>query len=102
MIDEGGIIVGVIMSRVRKQGQQLDNAHQRVPLSKGRLEGYVVECPLHFARFDVRTGELLSGPAAADVPSHEVHVEGDTVYVKRVESARYDDAQCGPGLPGMG
>ena len=62
--------------------------HQRVPLSKGKLEGYVVECPLHFARFDVRTGELLSGPAAADVPRHEVHVEGDTVYVKRVESAR--------------
>jgi len=36
----------------------------------------------------MRTGELLSGPAAADVPRHEVHVEGDTVYVKRVESAR--------------
>ena len=62
--------------------------HRRTPLSKGTLEGYIIECPLHFARFDVRTGELLSGPAAADVPRHEVHVEGDTVYVKRVERAR--------------
>jgi len=57
--------------------------HQRAPLSKGTLEGYVIECPLHFAHFDVRTGELLSGPVAADVPIYEVRVEGDTVYVER-------------------
>ena len=57
--------------------------HQRAVLSKGRLEGCVVECPLHFARYDVRTGALLSGPVAEDVPVYEVRVEGDTVYVKR-------------------
>jgi len=56
--------------------------HRQAPLSKGTLEGYVIECPLHFAQFDVRTGKLLSGPAAADVPTYEVRVEGDTVYVK--------------------
>src|SRR5262247_3663192 len=57
--------------------------HQRAPLSRGRLEGHVVECPLHFARFDVRTGRLLSGPTAEDVPTHDVCVEGDVVYVRR-------------------
>ena len=57
--------------------------HRHAPLSKGTLHGYVVECPLHFALFDVRTGKLLSGPAAADVPTYEVRVEADTVYVKR-------------------
>jgi len=36
--------------------------HQRAALSKGTLEGTVVECPLHFARFDVRTGKAVSGP----------------------------------------
>jgi len=56
--------------------------HQRAPLSKGNLEGYAVECPLHFACFDVRTGKLLRGPVAADVPIYEVLVEGNTVYVK--------------------
>ena len=35
--------------------------HQRAPLSKGRLEGYVVECPLHFARYDVRTVPCSAG-----------------------------------------
>jgi len=56
--------------------------HQRASLSRGKLAGYAIECPLHFACFDVRTGRLLSGPAAMDVPVHEVRVEGDTVYVK--------------------
>ena len=57
--------------------------HRQAPLSKGRLDGHVVECPLHFAQFDVRTGKLLSGPVAADVPTYEVRVEGDTLYLKR-------------------
>jgi len=45
--------------------------------------GYVVECPLHYACFDVRTGKLLSGPVAVDVATYEVRVDGDMVYVKR-------------------
>lgn len=57
--------------------------HRQAPLSKGTLEGHVIECPLHFARFDVRTGKLLTGPAAADVPTYQVLVDGDAVCVKR-------------------
>ncbi len=57
--------------------------HRRESLSKGTLQGYVVECPLHFACFDVRSGKFISGPASADVPTYEVRVEGDTVYVRR-------------------
>ena len=36
--------------------------HQKASLSKGKLEGEIVECPLHFARFNVRTGKMVSGP----------------------------------------
>jgi 3-phenylpropionate/trans-cinnamate dioxygenase ferredoxin subunit len=57
--------------------------HQRAPLSRGKLEGYAIECPLHFARFDVRTAKLCSGPVATDVPMDEVQVDGATIYVKR-------------------
>jgi nitrite reductase/ring-hydroxylating ferredoxin subunit len=57
--------------------------HRNAPLSRGRLEGCIVECPLHFAQFDVRTGKLVDGPISADVPVYEVRVEGDTVLVKR-------------------
>ena len=57
--------------------------HRNAPLSRGRLEGCIVECPLHFAQFDVRTGKLIDGPISADVPVYEVRVEGDAVFVKR-------------------
>jgi nitrite reductase/ring-hydroxylating ferredoxin subunit len=57
--------------------------HAGAPLSMGTLIGHVLECPLHFACFDVRTGALLSGPVSTDVPRHEVRVEGDTVFVRR-------------------
>ena len=37
--------------------------HSSGRLSMGKLEGTTLVCPLHFARFDVSTGELLAGPA---------------------------------------
>jgi len=56
--------------------------HRNAPLSRGRLIGHLIECPLHFALFDVRTGKLVDGPISADVPAYEVRVEGETVYIK--------------------
>jgi nitrite reductase/ring-hydroxylating ferredoxin subunit len=56
--------------------------HRNAPLSRGRLDGHVIECPLHFATFDVRTGKLIDGPVSVDVRTYEVRVEGDTVYLK--------------------
>ena len=57
--------------------------HRNAPLSRGRLDGYSIECPLHFATFDVRNGRLIDGPISADVPTYQVKVDGDTVYLKR-------------------
>ena len=57
--------------------------HRRAPLSAGELDGYLVECPLHYAIFDVRTGKFVVGPISADVPAYETRVDGDTVLVKR-------------------
>ena len=56
--------------------------HRQAPLSRGRLEGHLIECPLHFAQFDVRTGELVNGPLSTSVPVYEVLLESGTVYVK--------------------
>jgi nitrite reductase/ring-hydroxylating ferredoxin subunit len=56
--------------------------HRNAPLSRGRLIGCLIECPLHFAQFDMRTGKLVDGPISADIPVYEVLVESDTVYVK--------------------
>ena len=56
--------------------------HRNAPLSRGKLDGYLIECPLHFAQFDVRTGELVNGPVSTAVAVYQVRVDGDTVYMK--------------------
>ena len=55
--------------------------HQFTHLSDGEFTGSEVKCPLHGARFDVKTGAAKSLPAVKPVPKHEVKVEGGTVYV---------------------
>ena len=57
--------------------------HKNAPLSRGRLDGHLIECPLHFATFDVRSGKLVDGPVSADVPTYEVRVTDGTVYLRR-------------------
>ncbi len=55
--------------------------HDGGPLAEGILDGHVIECPRHGARFDVRTGAVLSPPAVAPVPKYEVKVMGDEIQV---------------------
>jgi nitrite reductase/ring-hydroxylating ferredoxin subunit len=56
--------------------------HEFALLSEGFLEGEEIECPLHQARFDMRTGACLAGPATQDLDIYEVKVEGGVVYVR--------------------
>jgi nitrite reductase/ring-hydroxylating ferredoxin subunit len=46
-------------------------AHMNAPLSMGTLEGTTITCPLHFSRFDVRTGKKISGPVMGSLPGAE-------------------------------
>ena len=55
--------------------------HQFALLSDGFIEDGCVECPLHQAMFDLRTGEPKSAPATEPVKVYEVKVEGDEILV---------------------
>ena len=41
-------------------------SHTNAPLSMGALNGKVVTCPMHGARFDVTTGKKIAEPMALD------------------------------------
>jgi 3-phenylpropionate/trans-cinnamate dioxygenase ferredoxin component len=55
--------------------------HQDASLSEGWLEGCFVECPLHAASFDLRTGEATNLPAKRPVRTYPVYVKDGEVYV---------------------
>ena len=63
-------------------------SHMGGELAKGKLEGNIVTCPRHGARFDVTSGQCLNGPKIGpfkkksdDIAAYEVAVEGDSVKV---------------------
>ncbi|MBC3190450.1 bifunctional 3-phenylpropionate/cinnamic acid dioxygenase ferredoxin subunit [Pseudonocardia sp. C8] len=66
--------------------------HQDASLSDGWLEGCAVECPLHAACFDLRTGQPSGPPAKTPVRTHQVVVDEDgAVYVNETDSAEATD-----------
>lgn len=56
--------------------------HDGGDLAGGCVEGDVVVCPRHGARFSVRTGEALSAPAYEPTAVFPVRIEGGVVQVR--------------------
>jgi nitrite reductase/ring-hydroxylating ferredoxin subunit len=56
--------------------------HAEACMSDGYLEDGVIECPLHQARFDVRTGRVLSGPTDVPLATYPVRLEEDRLLVQ--------------------
>jgi 3-phenylpropionate/trans-cinnamate dioxygenase ferredoxin subunit len=56
--------------------------HAEASLSEGTVDGEIVECPLHGATFDLRTGEALTPPAVESVQTFPVVTQGDEIYVE--------------------
>ncbi len=57
-------------------------SHAEASLAEGDLDGHEIACPLHGARFDIRTGDVLSSPAAVGVDTYEVKIEGGDIYIR--------------------
>lgn len=57
-------------------------AHAGGPLSDGSLDGATVTCPWHGSQYDVRSGQVLGGPAQQSVTSYKVKVEGQDILIE--------------------
>ena len=55
--------------------------HDGGPLAEGLIDDFVIECPRHGAKFDIRTGAVLGMPATTPVTTYPVRVEGDEIQV---------------------
>ena len=57
--------------------------HAYALMCDGFLSGAEIECPLHAATFDIRTGQCLSGPPGTrDLATYEAKVDGGDVWVR--------------------
>ena len=55
--------------------------HSEASLFEGEITGTKIECWLHGAEFDLRTGEALTPPATAALKTFKVEVNGNQVVV---------------------
>ncbi|GAA2050428.1 bifunctional 3-phenylpropionate/cinnamic acid dioxygenase ferredoxin subunit [Williamsia deligens] len=56
-------------------------SHQDTSLSAGWVEDCAIECPLHEACFDLRTGAAMGPPATRPIATHPVRVVDGIVEV---------------------
>jgi nitrite reductase/ring-hydroxylating ferredoxin subunit len=56
--------------------------HAFVFLSGGRLEGFVLECPLHGGRLDVRDGSPVAAPIRKPVRRFAIRSFGERIQVE--------------------
>jgi 3-phenylpropionate/trans-cinnamate dioxygenase ferredoxin component len=55
--------------------------HQDGSLAPGRVDGEIVECPLHSWHYNVRTGELLDYVKGVKLATYEVIIKGNDLYL---------------------
>ena len=74
----------VVLVRYEGRVHALDGVcpHAYALLSEGYLSGEAIECPLHAACFDIRTGKLIEGPpGTADLATYDVRVDGGEIWL---------------------
>lgn len=57
--------------------------HSEASLSEGDISNYKIECWLHGAEFDLRTGDAMTPPAIEALETFEVRRDGDTVTISQ-------------------
>ena len=82
----GGFVgdVPVLLARVDGEITAIDGAcsHYSGPLQRGLRVGNMINCPLHHACFDLRTGQALKAPALTPLNRWKVEHAGGTIYVR--------------------
>jgi naphthalene 1,2-dioxygenase system ferredoxin subunit len=55
--------------------------HRRARLSDGYLDGRIVQCPLHFGKFDVITGEPMNPPCKIPLETYPVTLDNERLLL---------------------
>lgn len=76
--------------------------HEQFSLgSESDLDDDEVVCPLHMARFDLKTGKPLCFPATVALRMHKVVIEGAEVYVELTGPDEATTAAIAPNAVGV-
>ena len=74
----------IAICKLGDQAYAIDDicTHEHAFLSDGIIDDDCVECPLHMALFDIRTGEARALPATEGLQIYPTRIEDGTVWVE--------------------
>lgn len=74
----------ICVTRIGEEVFAIDDtcSHSDAALSEGDISGFKIECWLHGAEFDLRTGQALTLPAVVSVKTYSVNIDDDAVTVE--------------------
>lgn len=55
--------------------------HQDGSLAPGKIDGEVVECPLHFWHYNMRTGALLDYLKDVKLETYNLDIRGNDIFI---------------------
>jgi len=58
-------------------------SHLGGPLSEGKLDGDIIQCPWHGSRFSIRDGHVVDGPAVHPQPCLEARARNGKIEVRK-------------------
>lgn len=96
VVNGRGIVLGNYGGRIYAVERRC--SHMDASFEAGTLNGWIITCPLHFAQFDITTGEKLSGPVpdmwdsitsvimasnkeTHDLKTYKVKIQGNDILV---------------------
>ena len=81
-VEAGGF--SVLLANIAGEYYAIGNkcTHRGCKLSSGTLDGELVKCPCHRSVFNVKTGEVVKGPASKPEPKYAVKVEEEQILVE--------------------
>lgn len=56
--------------------------HDGAEIATGKIDGACIECPRHGAKFDIKTGAVLSAPAYESITTFPVRVMNQQIQVR--------------------
>ena len=55
--------------------------HQDGSIASGKIDGDIVECPLHFWHYNIKTGELKDYIKDVKLATYSIEIKDDGIYV---------------------
>jgi nitrite reductase/ring-hydroxylating ferredoxin subunit len=56
--------------------------HMKYPLYLGSLNGKIITCGFHYAKFDITTGKVLSPPSHEPLKKYKVKIQNSAILVE--------------------